>query len=112
MTIGSSPLLLAPTIFTRKSSHRLFFPITPSMSLSRLVTLARRPKMRKLISWFGFKESNRSVALKQLTVAAATGNDVHGYFASLTLLTFYCLVLLSTFIGFIGRREARRLETD
>ncbi|ORY89442.1 mitochondrial outer membrane protein IML2 [Leucosporidium creatinivorum] len=52
------------------------------------------PKMRKLISWFGFKESNRSVALKQLTVAAATGNDVHGYFASLTLLTFYCLVLL------------------
>lgn len=54
-----------------------------------------RPKSRKLIAWFGFKENNRSVALKQLTVAAATGDDVHGYFASLTLLTFYCLILLS-----------------
>jgi len=68
--------------------------------------------MRKLISWFGFKESNRSVALKQLTVAAATGNDVHGYFASLTLLTFYGLVLLSTFSDFSARSWSLRAERD
>ncbi|KAK4053906.1 Mitochondrial outer membrane protein iml2 [Microbotryomycetes sp. JL221] len=52
------------------------------------------PRMRKLISWFGFNNSNRAVALKLLTVSASTGNDVHGYFASLALLTFYCVVLL------------------
>lgn len=56
-----------------------------------------RPRMRKLISWFGFSNSNRAVALKLLTVSASTGNDVHGYFASLALLTFYCVVLLSKF---------------
>lgn len=53
------------------------------------------PKTRKLISWFGFSNSNRQAALKLLTVAASTGTDVHGYFASLSLLTFYCVVLLS-----------------
>ncbi|SCZ88505.1 BZ3500_MvSof-1268-A1-R1_Chr2-1g04454 [Microbotryum saponariae] len=52
------------------------------------------PKLRKLISWFGFGNSNRSAALKLLTVAASTGNDTHAAFASLTLLTFYCVVLL------------------
>ncbi|KAM0791385.1 hypothetical protein ACM66B_005850 [Microbotryomycetes sp. NB124-2] len=52
------------------------------------------PRMRKLISWFGFSNSDRAVALKLLTVSASTGNDVHGYFASLALLTFYCVVLL------------------
>lgn len=34
--------------------------------------------MRKLISWFGFSNSNRTVALKLLTIASA-GDDVHGY---------------------------------
>ncbi|GAA6001330.1 hypothetical protein JCM10207_006611 [Rhodosporidiobolus poonsookiae] len=52
------------------------------------------PKMRKAISWFGFSNSNRSVALKLLTVSSSTGNDVHGYFASLVLLTYYGFVLL------------------
>mgnify|MGYP001587206861 FL=1 len=37
------------------------------------------PKLRKLISWFGFSNSNRTVALKLLTVAASTGDDVHGW---------------------------------
>ncbi|GAA5921664.1 hypothetical protein JCM1841_000901 [Sporobolomyces salmonicolor] len=52
------------------------------------------PKARKLISWFGFSGSGRPAALKLLTVSAATGSDVHGYFATLTLLTYYCFVLL------------------
>ncbi|KAJ8294195.1 Inclusion body clearance protein IML2 [Rhodotorula toruloides] len=52
------------------------------------------PKMRKMISWFGFSNSNRPVALKLLTIAASTGDDVHGYFASLTLVTFYGFLLL------------------
>ncbi|GJN90579.1 hypothetical protein Rhopal_003591-T1 [Rhodotorula paludigena] len=52
------------------------------------------PKMRKAISWFGFSNSNRPIALKLLTVASATGDDVHGFFASLTLLTFYGFILL------------------
>ncbi|GAA5901756.1 hypothetical protein JCM5296_005398 [Sporobolomyces johnsonii] len=52
------------------------------------------PKARKLISWFGFSGSGRPAALKLLTVSAATGSDVHGYFASLTLITYYCFVLL------------------
>ncbi|BGP24888.1 mitochondrial outer membrane protein IML2 [Rhodotorula toruloides] len=52
------------------------------------------PKMRKMISWFGFSNSNRPVALKLLTIAASTGDDVHGYFASLTLVTFYGFILL------------------
>ncbi|BGP16385.1 hypothetical protein JCM10213_004928 [Rhodosporidiobolus nylandii] len=52
------------------------------------------PKMRKLVSWFGFSNASRPVALKLLTVAASTGNDIHGYFASLVLVTFYCFVLL------------------
>ncbi|KAG0658987.1 hypothetical protein C6P46_005372 [Rhodotorula mucilaginosa] len=54
------------------------------------------PKMRKLISWFGFSSSSRSASLKLLKVAASTGNDVHGYFASLTLTTFYGFLLLMT----------------
>ncbi|KAK4054454.1 Mitochondrial outer membrane protein iml2 [Microbotryomycetes sp. JL201] len=52
------------------------------------------PRTRKLISWFGFSNSDRATALKLLTVSASTGNDVHGYFASLALLTFYCVILL------------------
>ncbi|GAA6058174.1 hypothetical protein JCM3770_004079, partial [Rhodotorula araucariae] len=52
------------------------------------------PKMRKMISWFGFSGSSRPTALKLLTVAASTGDDVHGYFASLTLVTFYGFILL------------------
>lgn len=51
------------------------------------------PKLRKLISWIGFSNSNRAVALKLLTVASG-GDDVHAYFASLALLTFYGVVLL------------------
>ncbi|GAA5875921.1 hypothetical protein JCM3774_005817 [Rhodotorula dairenensis] len=54
------------------------------------------PKMRKMISWFGFSSSSRSASLKLLKVAASTGNDVHGYFASLTLTTFYGFLLLMT----------------
>jgi len=53
------------------------------------------PRMVKLISWFGFAGSSRQAGLKLLAVAAATGDDVHGYFASLTLLTFYGFILLS-----------------
>ncbi|KAI5480790.1 mitochondrial outer membrane protein IML2 [Pseudohyphozyma bogoriensis] len=52
------------------------------------------PRLRKLIAWFGFNNSNRAIALKLLTVAASTGDDVHGYFASLALVTFYGVVLL------------------
>ncbi|BGP48269.1 Mitochondrial outer membrane protein iml2 [Rhodotorula kratochvilovae] len=52
------------------------------------------PKMRKMIAWFGFSGSSRPTALKLLTVAASTGDDVHGYFASLTLVTFYGFILL------------------
>ncbi|BGP55618.1 hypothetical protein JCM8202_004879 [Rhodotorula sphaerocarpa] len=52
------------------------------------------PKMRKMISWFGFSSSSRSASLKLLKVAASTGNDVHGYFASLTLMTYYGFILL------------------
>ncbi|GAA5984217.1 hypothetical protein JCM10908_006095 [Rhodotorula pacifica] len=52
------------------------------------------PKMRKMISWFGFTSASRSASLKLLKVAASTGNDVHGYFASLTLTTFYGFLLL------------------
>ncbi|KAM0753081.1 hypothetical protein T439DRAFT_323696 [Meredithblackwellia eburnea MCA 4105] len=52
------------------------------------------PRLRKLISWFGFSNSNRQVALKLLTVASATGDDVHGYFASLCLITYYSVILL------------------
>lgn len=43
-----------------------------------LMTDCDSPKLRKLIAWFGFSNSNRPVALKLLTVAASTGNDVHG----------------------------------
>ncbi|KAL8281124.1 hypothetical protein RQP46_006482 [Phenoliferia psychrophenolica] len=49
---------------------------------------------RKLISWFGFSNSNRTVALKLLTVASSTGDDVHGYFASLSLVSYYSIILL------------------
>ncbi|GAA5984842.1 hypothetical protein JCM11641_005434 [Rhodosporidiobolus odoratus] len=52
------------------------------------------PKMRKMIAWFGFSNWSRPVALKLLTVASSTGNDVHGHFASLTLITYYCFILL------------------
>lgn len=53
------------------------------------------PKIRRVIGWIGFSNSNRSVALKLLTVAALGSNDdVHGYFASLALITYYCLILL------------------
>ncbi|GAA5886014.1 hypothetical protein JCM6882_004233 [Rhodosporidiobolus microsporus] len=61
------------------------------------------PKMRKMISWFGFSNSSRPIALKLLTVAASTGNDIHGFFASLTLITFYCFVLLMS--GWQAQRE-------
>lgn len=64
------------------------------MGLFGLIFSILPPKARKLISWFGFHGS-RQTALKLLTVAASTGSDVHGYFASLSLLTFYCLILLS-----------------
>lgn len=51
--------------------------------------------MVKLISWFGFAGSSKQAALKLLAVSAATGDDVHGYFASLALVTFYGFILLS-----------------
>ncbi|GAA5820130.1 hypothetical protein JCM11251_005496 [Rhodosporidiobolus azoricus] len=61
------------------------------------------PKMRKMISWFGFSGASRPIALKLLTVAASTGNDIHGFFASLTLITFYCFQLLMS--GWQAQRE-------
>ncbi|GAA5850339.1 hypothetical protein JCM8547_001838 [Rhodosporidiobolus lusitaniae] len=77
------------------------------------------PRMIKLVSWFGFTSASRPVALKLLTVAASTGNDVHGYFASLTLCTFYGFILLmggwqaqesyilSQYASVLGRVHAR-----
>lgn len=71
-----------------------------------------------MIGFFGFSGTSRAASLKLLTVAAssaspslpllsrhvadffsvAAGNDVHGYFASLTLCTFYGFVLLSALL--------------
>ncbi|GAA5845513.1 hypothetical protein JCM9279_003058 [Rhodotorula babjevae] len=73
------------------------------------------PRMVKLISWFGFAGSSRQSALKLLAVAAATGDDVHGYFASLTLVTFYGFILLmsgwqsseSTYLATLSRTLGR-----
>lgn len=56
--------------------------------------IINRPKLKKAIGWLGFSNSNRAVALKLLTLASMNGNDVHGYFASLALLTYYGLILL------------------
>lgn len=81
LTVALFRTRLCPSFDT----HHLTSPLLPP----------RRPKMRRLIRFIGFTDSNRAIALKQLTVAAATGNDVHGYFSSLTLLTYYPLVLLS-----------------
>lgn len=52
------------------------------------------PKLRKMIGYLGFSNSNRAVALKLLTVASLSDNDVHSYFACLALLTYYGLILL------------------
>ncbi|GAA5935455.1 hypothetical protein JCM3775_006276 [Rhodotorula graminis] len=73
------------------------------------------PRMVKLISWFGFAGSSRQSALKLLAVSAATGDDVHGYFASLTLVTFYGFILLmsgwqsseSTYLATLSRTLGR-----
>ncbi|GAA5895996.1 hypothetical protein JCM8208_007500 [Rhodotorula glutinis] len=73
------------------------------------------PRMVKLISWFGFAGSSRQSGLKLLAVAAATGDDVHGYFASLTLVTFYGFLLLmsgwqsseSTYLATLSRTLGR-----
>lgn len=61
----------------------LIFSLLPSVLyysvLLRLAdALTLRPKLKKIIAWFGFGNSNRAIALKLLTVAALTGNDVHG----------------------------------
>ncbi|KAK4702900.1 hypothetical protein P7C70_g3325, partial [Phenoliferia sp. Uapishka_3] len=59
----------------------------------------KRPKMRKLISWFGFSNSNRTIALKLLTVASSTGDDVHGLVdLSLPLPTRSLHLTLSKFL--------------
>ncbi|GAA6042126.1 hypothetical protein JCM8097_003120 [Rhodosporidiobolus ruineniae] len=60
------------------------------------------PKMRKVISWVGFTNSSRPIALKLLTVSASC-DDIHGCFASLTLITFYCFILLMS--GWQAREE-------
>lgn len=46
------------------------------------------------MAWFGFANANRVVSLKLLTVAACTSSDVNGAFASLSLVTYYCVILL------------------
>ena len=45
------------------------------------------PKMRKLISWFGFSSSSRSASLKLLKVAASSASQPN--FASLSVLSEY-----------------------
>lgn len=64
------------------------------------------PKLRKLISWFGFSNSNRTVALKLLTVAASTGDDVHGW--AVRFLPQPCLELTQPVAATLRRCRSSR----
>lgn len=65
-------------------------------AIFELVFALMPPKARKMFSWLGYGSGDRKKALKLLEVAALTGTDVHGSFASLALVSYYTSILVSS----------------